>query len=279
MLSLVGKSVLITGGSQGLGRALALHLAAKGAKVVIVARQKSQLDQTVNEIRKNGGIAFGVVADVGDKESVYPIVGQTAALAGPIDILINNASTLGPVPLRLLLDTDCEDFERVLQVNTIGPFRLIKAVAGSMVLRQTGVIVNISSDAAVEPYPTWGVYSASKAALDHLTRIAALELADTSIRFFSVDPGEMDTQMHAEAMPDADPKSLPEPSSVAEKIALMIEYSNQIASGARLVAPSRRRSAHPCATRRDASPPRHSRAAPSEQSAHKQAPRALPRAA
>ena len=150
MFDLNGKTALITGGSLGLGRALAQRIAAEGAKVVLVARHRAELDDVVKEIRTAGGTAFGIVADVGDKESIYPIVGQAAALAGPIDILVNNASTLGPVPLRLLLDTDCEDFERALQVNTIGPFRLIKAIAGSMVLRQMGVIVNISSDAAVE---------------------------------------------------------------------------------------------------------------------------------
>ena len=236
MLDFNEKSVLITGASRGLGRALAFRLAAEGAKVVLVARHKTELDAVVSEIRNNGGTAFGIVADVGDKESVYPIVGQAAALAGPIDILINNASTLGPVPLRLLLDTDCEDFEQALQVNTIGPFRLIKAVAGSMVLRQTGVIVNLSSDAAVESYPTWGTYSASKAALDHLTRIAAAELTDTSVRFLSIDPGEMSTRMHAEAMPEADVNSLPNPDAVAEKIVQIIRQSKAIASGSRLIA-------------------------------------------
>jgi NAD(P)-dependent dehydrogenase (short-subunit alcohol dehydrogenase family) len=236
MFDFNGKSALITGGSRGLGRALAMRLSADGAKVVLVARHKAELDEAVGEIRKNGGTAFGIVADVGDKESVYPIVGQAAALAGPVDILINNASTLGPVPLRLIPDTDCEDFERALQVNTIGPFRLVKAVVGSMVLRQTGVIVNISSDAAVEAYPSWGVYGASKAALDHLTRIAAVELADTSARLFSVDPGEMNTRMHADAMPDADPGSLQSPDAVAEKIVTMIRQSDRIASGSRLIA-------------------------------------------
>ena len=236
MSDLQEKSVLITGGSRGLGKALAQSLAARGAKVVIVARQPADLAEVVGEIKRNGGSAFGIAADVGDKESIYPIAGQAAALAGPVDILINNASTLGPVPLRLLLDTDCEDFERVLQVNTIGPFRLIKAVAGSMILRQTGVVINISSDAAVEAYPGWGVYSASKAALDHLTRIAAAELADTGVRFFSVDPGEMDTRMHADALPEADPKSLQAPGTVAEKIVLMIQQADKIKSGARLVA-------------------------------------------
>lgn len=230
------KSVLITGASRGLGRALAFRLAAEGAKVALVARHKTELDAVVSEIRNNGGTAFGIVADVGDKESVYPIVGQAAALAGPIDILINNASTLGPVPLRLLLDTDCEDFEQALQVNTIGPFRLIKAVAGSMVLRQTGVIVNLSSDAAVEAYPTWGVYSASKAALDHLTRVVAAELTDTSVRFLSIDPGEMNTRMHADAMPEADVTTLQSPAAVAAKIVQMILQSSAIASGSRLLA-------------------------------------------
>src|SRR5688572_960466 len=113
------KSVLITGGSRGLGRALAQGLSARGASVVLVGREKSTLDEAVSLIRREGGKAYGIVADVGEKESIYPVVGQAAALAGPIDILINNASTLGPVPLRLIADTDCEDFERALQVNTI----------------------------------------------------------------------------------------------------------------------------------------------------------------
>lgn len=236
MSELNGKSVLITGGSRGLGKALALKLAAKGSKVVVVARNKSELDEVVAEIKRNGGAAFGIVADVGDKESIYPIVGQAAALAGPVDVLINNASTLGPAPLRLLADTDCEDFERALQVNTIGPFRLMKAVAGSMMLRQQGLVINITSDAAVEAYPAWGVYGASKAALDHLTRTAAAELGDAGVRFLSIDPGEMDTRMHAEAMPDADPASLQSPDAVAGKIASMIEQADRIENGARLVA-------------------------------------------
>jgi NAD(P)-dependent dehydrogenase (short-subunit alcohol dehydrogenase family) len=236
MFDFNGKSVLITGGSRGLGRALALRLSAEGAKVALVARHQEEIDEVVSEIKKNSGIAFGIVADVGDKESVYPIVGQAAALAGPVDVLINNASALGPVPLQLIPDTDCEDFELALQVNTVGPFRLIKAVVGSMVLRKNGVIVNISSDAAVEAYPSWGVYGASKAALDHLTRIAAAEMADAGVRFISVDPGEMDTRMHAVALPDADPASLQSPDAVAEKIVTMIRESDRIANGSRLVA-------------------------------------------
>lgn len=236
MSELNGKAVLITGGSRGLGRALALKLSSKGAKVLLVARHKAELDEAVAEIKRNGGTAFSIVADVGDQQSIYPIAGQAAALAGPVDVLINNASTLGPVPLRLLADTDCEDFERALQVNVLGPFRLLKAVAGSMLLRQSGLVINISSDAAVEAYPGWGVYGASKAALDHLTRTAAAELGDAGLHFLSVDPGEMNTQMHADAMPEADPASLQSPEAVAERIVLMIERAGEIENGARLVA-------------------------------------------
>jgi NAD(P)-dependent dehydrogenase (short-subunit alcohol dehydrogenase family) len=136
--------------------------------------------------------------------------------------LINNASTLGPSPLRLLLDTDCEDLERALAVNLVGPFRLTKALAGSMALRGRGLVVNISSDAAVETYPRWGAYGASKAALDQLSRVWAAELAGTGVRVLAVDPGEMNTRLHAEAMPEADPASLADPAAVARRILALI---------------------------------------------------------
>src|SRR4029078_4306552 len=111
------------------------------------------------------------------------------AAIGAIDVLVNNASTLGPVPLRLLLDTDCEDVERALAVNLVGPFRLTKAVAGPMVLRGRGTIVNITSDAATEAYERWGAYGASKAALEQLGGVWAAELAGTGGRPFTVGPG------------------------------------------------------------------------------------------
>ena len=113
-------SVLITGGSRGLGRALAKALAREGAQVVLVARGAEELNTAVDEIRNEGGEAYGITADIGDKNSIYPIAGQAAVMAGPVDILIQNASTLGPVPLRLLLDTDCEDLQRAWDVNLAG---------------------------------------------------------------------------------------------------------------------------------------------------------------
>lgn len=231
-----GAAVLVTGGSQGLGAALGRELAGRGARVVLAARHAAALEGVAGEIRAKGGEAHALVADVGDKEAVYPLAGAAAALVGPIDVLVHNASTLGPTPLPLLLDTECEDLERVLAVNLVGPFRLTKVIAGSMALRGCGLVVHVSSDASVNAYPGWGAYGVSKAALDHLGRIWAQELADTGVRFLTVDPGEMDTAMHAYAMPDADRSQLTRPADAAARIAAMIASSTRIPSGARLEA-------------------------------------------
>ena len=222
-MELTGTTALITGGSRGLGLALGKALAAAGARVVLVARDPAALRAAVAEIRDRGGEAEAIVADVADKEATYAIAGQAAALVGPIDLLINNASSLGPVPLRLLLDTDCEDVERALAVNLVGPFRLTKAVAGPMLLHGRGTIVNITSDAATEAYEKWGAYGASKAALEQLGRIWAAELAGTGVRVLNVDPGEMDTRMHADAMPDADRSLLADPARVAARIVALLQ--------------------------------------------------------
>jgi NAD(P)-dependent dehydrogenase (short-subunit alcohol dehydrogenase family) len=233
-----GAGTLITGGSRGLGAALGRELAWRGARVVLVARGAEDLERVVREIRASGGEAHALAADVGDKQAVYPIAGVASALAGPIDVLIHNASTLGKVPLPLLLDTECEELEAVLATNLVGPFRLTKAVAGSMVLRRRGLVLAISSDAAVAAYPRWGAYGVSKAALDHLTRIWAAELERTGVRFLSVDPGEMATEMHAQAMPEADPASLADPRTIAVRIADLIEAAEGFSSGERLEAAS-----------------------------------------
>ncbi len=235
-MKLEQRAVLVTGASRGLGAALATRLAHAGARVLAVARGGDALDAVVTEIRKQGGEAHALVGDIGDKDAIHPLAGAAAALVGDIDVVIHNASTLGPTPLRLLLDTECEDLERVLAVNLVGPFRLTRVLAGSMALRKSGVIVHVSSDASVAAYPRWGAYSLSKAALDHLARLWAAELSDHGVRAFSVDPGEMDTEMHAAAIPDADRASLARPDDVASKIIGMIEHAERIEPGARLEA-------------------------------------------
>ncbi len=231
-----GRAALVTGASRGLGAALAAALAAAGARVVAVARGEDALRATVAAIRAAGGEAHAIVADIADQEAVARIAGQAAALVGPIEVAIHNASTLGPTPLRLLLDTDCEDLAAVLETNLVGPFRLTKLLAGAMVLRGEGVLVHVSSDAAVEPYPHWGAYGASKAGQDHLARILAAELAGTGVRVLAVDPGEMDTTMHAAAVPEADRSTLARPELVAARIVAMIREPGRAASGTRLVA-------------------------------------------
>ena len=226
-------NAIVTGASRGLGRALAVELARTGAQVVLVARESEELHAAVAEIRAAGGKAHAVAADVGDKEATHQIAGAAAGLVGPIDLLVHNASTLGPTPLKLLLDTECEDFERVLQVNLVGPFRLSKAIAGGMALRGRGTIVHVSSDAATSAYPRWGAYGVSKAALDHLGRSWAAELGELGVRVLVVDPGEMDTAMHADAMPEADRTTLARPEAVAHRILVRI-FEPAFENGARV---------------------------------------------
>jgi NAD(P)-dependent dehydrogenase (short-subunit alcohol dehydrogenase family) len=216
------NSVLITGASRGLGRALATEFASRGARVALVAREAGPLNDVVATLRGRGFDVHAIAGDIADKSATHKIAGQAAALIGEIDIAIHNASTLGPTPLRLLLDTECEDLAHVLETNLVGPFRLTKVLAGAMALRGRGTIVHISSDAAVEAYPRWGAYGISKAAQDHLSRILAAELDGTGVRVVAIDPGEMDTVMHRDAIPDADPKTLQRPEDVAKRIVELV---------------------------------------------------------
>ena len=237
-MQIKGQGALVTGASRGLGRALAEVLATRGARVVLVARDPGPLGDVVAGIRAHGGEAHAVAADLADKHAIHRIAGQAHGLVGELGIAIHNASTLGPVPLRLLLDTECEDLAAVLETNLLGPFRLTKILAGAMAVRGEGTLVQVRWDAAVEPYPRWGAYAISKAAQDHLSRILAAELEGTGVRVLAVDPGEMDTAMHAAAIPDADRASLQQPAIVAARIAQMIEDEARASSGARLVAPT-----------------------------------------
>jgi NAD(P)-dependent dehydrogenase (short-subunit alcohol dehydrogenase family) len=236
---MAGTGAVVTGASRGLGLALAEELARRGARVAMVARDAAVLGAEVARLRAAGfADVHAIAADVADKSAVAKIAGIAGGVIGEVDVLVHAASTLGPTPLRLLLDTECEDLAAVLETNLVGPFRITKAFAGAMALRERGgVIVHVSSDAAVEPYPRWGAYGVSKAAQDHLSRVLAAELADTRVRVLAVDPGEMDTVMHAAAMPDADPTTLARPADVAATIADMIA-SAAWPTGARLSAGS-----------------------------------------
>jgi NAD(P)-dependent dehydrogenase (short-subunit alcohol dehydrogenase family) len=209
--------VAVTGGTSGLGLALVRRLVARGARVAFVARTPGAVQSVAEETG-----ASGIVGDVGRKDDIYPIALQVTGNLGGLDALVNNASSLGPTPLAPLADTECKDLEQALAVNVTGPFRLTKALFGTLAASardgRGAVVINISSDAAVNAYSGWGAYSASKAALRSLTAIWAEEAKAEGVAFLSLDPGDMDTRLHALAIPDADPATLKRPEDAAAEI-------------------------------------------------------------
>lgn len=216
--TLQGRRVAVTGGTSGLGLALVRELSRRGARVAFVARGRERVERLAREWPGT----HGIVGDIAAKDDIYPIALQILGELGGLDVLINNASDLGPERLRLLADTDCEDLERAMSANLLGPFRLTKAVLGALGASaregRGAIVVNISSDAAVNAYPTWGAYGASKAALRHMSAIWDAELAAEGVRFLSPDPGDMDTPMHAQAVPDADRSTLKRPETAAAEL-------------------------------------------------------------
>jgi short-subunit dehydrogenase len=206
------KTVLITGASQGLGRALARLLSSRGYRLVLNARNAERLQELAWEL--------GAIAVPGDVSEVAEAIAQAA---GPVDVLINNASELGPLPMPQLEDYPWDALLRVFKVNAVAPLHLAQLVLPSMKERGEGLILNISSDAATNAYPGWGGYGASKAALEHISRTLAVELEGTGVRVEIVDPGEMATQMHRDAIGGADVSHLPRPESVAPRIVALIE--------------------------------------------------------
>src|SRR6266480_2037799 len=210
--------VAVTGGTSGLGLALLRELRRRGARVAFVARTPRAVEDVAQAHQ-----AHGIVGDVARKEDTHPIALQITAALGGLDVLVNNASSLGPAPLALLADTDCEQLELALATNVLGPFRLTKALLGALSASaregRGAVVLNVSSDAAINAYAQWGAYGASKAALRHMSSIWGEELAAEGVRFLSLDPGDMDTPLHALAVPDADRATLKRPETAAREIA------------------------------------------------------------
>ena len=219
--------VAVTGGTSGLGRALVEALAARGDAVAFVARDAARVRAVAAAVPGS----HGIVGDVAAKDDAHAIALQVGSALGGLDVLVHNASTLGPVPLALLADTECEDFELALATNVLGPFRLTKALLGLLAASaresrdrgERAVVVHVTSDAAVTPYAGWGAYGASKAALAHLGRIWNEELAPHGVAVIDVDPGDMDTPMHAAAVPDADPATLKRPRDAARELIARID--------------------------------------------------------
>lgn len=215
--------VAVTGGTSGLGLALVGALRRHGAAVAFVARDGAR----VAAVAKGNPGAHGIAGDVSVKGDTHPLAIEILAALGGLDVLIHNASSLGPVPLRPLADTACEELEEALATNVLGPFRLTRALLGMLAAGaregRPAIVLLIGSDAGATPYPGWGAYGASKAALAHLGRIWDEELRPSGIRVLSVDPGDMDTPLHALAVPDADRTELKRPETAAEEIVALLE--------------------------------------------------------
>ena len=214
-----GVRAAVTGGTSGLGLALVGELLRRGARVAFVARTRERIEAVGREHRG----AHGIAGDVSRKEDIHPLALQIVGNLGGLDVLVNGASSLGPVPLALLADTECEDFELALATNdrdrSASPGHCWARSGASAREGRGSVVVNVSSDAAIHAYPMWGAYSASKAALHHMSHVWDEELGAEGIRFLSLDPGDMDTPLHAAAVPDADPATLKRPETAARELA------------------------------------------------------------
>jgi len=239
MNRLADKNILITGASQGLGREMALRFAREGAAgLSFVARHADKLNAVRDEVLKIAPKIdiVTIEADVSKPQDIERIVATTLAqFKGVLDVLANNASTIGPSPMPNLLDYPVEDFREVLDTNLIGPFLLIKNALPAMIERG-GSIINVTSDAGQVGYPGWGAYGISKFGLEGMSQTWASELGDTNVRVNWVDPGNMNTAMHRAAEPEEDPTEWANPADVTDVFVFLASDKSKGITGKRFQA-------------------------------------------
>ena len=197
------RVVMVTGASQGLGRALALAYAKEGASLVINARSKDSVRPVAEEVEKLGADVLAVAADVSDAEDIKRLVDAAVERFGKIDVLVNNAGLLGP--RVAIADYPEDEWRQVLDVNLTGPYLVSKAAVPN--ISEGGSIINVVSGVSVEGRAEWGAYSVSKFGIEGLTQILAAELQESGVRVNAVDPGGMRTDMRAAAYPEEDPET------------------------------------------------------------------------
>ena len=208
-----GHVALITGASKGLGRAVAMELAGRGLRVALTARGNDELERVSAELAQRTDV-LALPGDVADLSHVHALVVAVEERFGRLDLLVNNASTLGRSPMPALQNVSPATFDRLFMTNVFAPLHLIQH--SLPLLRDSGgTIVNVSSDAGVNAYPGWGGYGASKAALEHVSRTLAAELEGSGVTVIVADPGDMNTEMHRDAEPGVDLSGLPLPENVA----------------------------------------------------------------
>jgi NAD(P)-dependent dehydrogenase (short-subunit alcohol dehydrogenase family) len=239
MNRLTGKHALITGASRGLGRQLALDFARAGAAgLALVARDPDALREVQRSVSAAAPRArvVAIAADLAREEDVERAVATALhELGGRLDVLVNNASALGPAPMPYLLDYPLEDFRAVLSTNLVAPFLLIKKVLPAMV-EQGGSIINVTSDAGVVGYPGWGAYGISKFGIEGMSQTWAAELRGSKVRLNWVDPGSMNTAMHRAAEPDEDPAQWADPADVTAVFVYLASDESQDVHGRRFEA-------------------------------------------
>ena len=239
MERLKGKYILVTGASQGLGRELALEFARQqAAGILLVARNAERLAETVRRIRGISPITeiLPITADLRIPQDIERIAALTlAAFQGRLDVLVNNASILGPAPMPLLIDYPVKAFREVLETNLVAPYLLIQKILPAM-MEGGGSIINVTSDAGLTGYPGWGAYGISKFGLEGLSQTWAAELEGTRIRVNWVDPGSLDTPMHRAAEPEEDPSQWANPADVTEVFVYLASDESQDVSGKRFQA-------------------------------------------
>lgn len=219
-MKLRDRVALITGASRGLGREIARLYARAGARLVLVARGAPALREAADELSGATDV-LAVAADVG--EDAEKIAQAALERFGRVDVLINNASELGPSPMPALDAYPWDALLHVFRTNVVAPLHLAQLLLPHMKARGEGVIVNVTSDAGVQAYPGWGGYGASKAALEHLSRVLAAELEGSGVRVYVVDPGDMNTEMHRLAEPGVTLSHLPGPEVPAPAFVLLVE--------------------------------------------------------
>jgi NAD(P)-dependent dehydrogenase (short-subunit alcohol dehydrogenase family) len=212
------QTVLITGASRGLGRALAVGLARAGFALIIDARDAAALDAVARDLRAGGAAVTAIAGDVTDPAHRAALA-QAAEAAGRLDVLVNNAGTLGISPLPALADYPPDELRAAFEVNVIAPVALTQLLL-PLLRASGGAVLNITSDAAVEAYAGWGGYGAAKAALEQASNVLAAE--ETGLRVWWADPGDLRTDMHQRAFPGEDISDRPRPESVVPAFARLI---------------------------------------------------------
>jgi NAD(P)-dependent dehydrogenase (short-subunit alcohol dehydrogenase family) len=208
-----GHVAIVTGASRGLGRAVAGELARAGISLVVDARGADALDDAARELSELVPVV-AIAGDIADGAHVHKLVEAAEKRFGRIDLVVNNASTIGRSPLPPLEQLSPATLDRIFTTNVFAPLHLIQHVLPIM-RRSGGTIVNVSSDAAIEAYAGWGGYGSAKAALEQMSRILAAEIDGSGISVIVADPGDMDTALHRLAVPEADPAGLADPRDVA----------------------------------------------------------------